>query len=617
MNDLPQDPKRTAERAGELFREEDKKLLEELNRQGREKNKQKEQEKKELKKQERHQSKNELIDKINDKRAVISNKVLGNRFLLILAKLARISIFWFFFIKGSFTLLGAIFNRIGIIFNNGIEANGFVGVMFELFLAFALDVGVLKGLLILIIGADLLPMALYWFLGIERSGGTTKYNHPMRFFNPLYALASVKKILAEMDAERMGTELALKMGLWNAKNDHTHREEVNDGYGGKKTIEGPYKAKAHYIKKEKAIYFEVLRGPDDLTMNGLNKRIQTIRDEYIVDEEKIEFVEDCRKHNAMVKTVKSYNLVIGTKMTVKLLLENPLEEAWLIDSSDELQFDPTTMTVWNAVGINGETVPLVFKEMAGMVIGGLSGSGKSAGLFTSFVKMVKTGLVDVTIIDGKGGSGEWQHFDKVGTLIPLKRDMETGGRNFEEIADYMDRMVTEGYRRLDELRELKDGESNFWKSPITPDTPFKVIVIDECQLIFGTKPKNKEEREAIERIEDAVGEIVKVFRQAGYCVILATQKPTSDTIPTHIRDNCGLTLSFRVSKTVSEMATLGDAKDGETIFATDIPKRLRGTAVMADENGERQLIRYAYLDEKGIEKELNEYAAKQEEELFA
>ena len=415
----------------------------------------------------------------------------------------------------------------------------------------------------------------------------------------------------------MGTELALKMGLWNAKNDHTHEEVKNDGYGDKKTVRGPYKAKAYYDKKAKAIYFEVVRGPDDLTMIDLNKKIQTIKDEQIVGDKKIEFVEDCRKYGLMTKRIKNYNLRISTEMTVKLLLENPLEEAWLIEGSDELQFDPTTMTIWNAVGINGETVPLVFKEMAGMVIGGLSGSGKSAGLFTSFVKMVKTGLVDVTIIDGKGGSGEWRHFDKVGTLIPLKRDMETGGRNFEEIADYMDRMVTEGYRRLDELGELKDGESNFWKSSITPDTPFKVIVIDECQLIFGTKPKNKEEREAIERIEDAVGEIVKVFRQAGYCVILATQKPTSDTIPTHIRDNCGLALSFRVSKTVSEMATLGDAKDGETIFATDIPKRLRGTAVMADENGERQMIRYAYLDEKGIEEELNEYVDEQAQKLFA
>lgn len=605
MSGLPQDPKSTAEKFVELSREEDKKRLKEI-----------EQAKKEHEKQERQQRRSELIEKVNDKRYNIADVILNRSYLSILVKVIRLSVFWYFFIWGSSVFLKSVFTRMAVIYNNGIEANGFVGYMFKMFLEFASDVGVLKGLLILILGADLLPTVFYWVLGL-RKNGRTKYTHPMRIFNPLYILASFMRFSAEMNAEKMGTELALKMGLWNAKNDHTHEEEVNDGYGGKKTVRGPYKAMAYYDKKAKAIYFEVLRGPDDLTMISLNKRIQTIKDEHIVGDKKIEFVEDCRKYSLMTKRIKNYNLYISTEMTVKLLLENPLEEAWLIESSDELQFDPTTMTIWNAVGINGETVPLVFKEMAGMVIGGLSGSGKSAGLFTSFVKMVKTGLVDVTIIDGKGGSGEWRHFDKVGTLIPLKRDMETGGRNFEEIADYMDRMVTEGYRRLDELGELKDGESNFWKSSITPDTPFKVIVIDECQLIFGTKPKNKEEREAIERIEDAVGEIVKVFRQAGYCVILATQKPTSDTIPTHIRDNCGLALSFRVSKTVSEMATLGDAKDGETIFATDIPKRLRGTAVMADENGERQMIRYAYLDEKGIEKELNEYVDEQAQKLFA
>lgn len=605
MNELPQDPKRTAERFVELSRKEDEKQKKEMK-----------QVEKEYNKQKKRQRRSELIEKVNDKRNNIANVILNRSYLLILVRIIRLSIFWYFFIWGSRVFLKSVFTRMGVIYSNGIEANGFAGYMFKLFLEFASDVGVLKGLLILILGADLLPTVFCWVLGLRRNG-RTKYMHPMRFFNPLYILASFMRFIAEMNAGKMGTELALKMGLWNAKNDHTHEEVKNDGYGGKKTVRGPYKAKAYYDKKAKAIYFEVVRGPDNLTMIDLNKKIQTIKDEQIVGDKKIEFVEDCRKYGLMTKRIKNYNLRISTEMTVKLLLENPLEEAWLIEGSDELQFDPTTMTIWNAVGINGETVPLVFKEMAGMVIGGLSGSGKSAGLFTSFVKMVKTGLVDVTIIDGKGGSGEWRHFDKVGTLIPLKRDMETGGRNFEEIADYMDRMVTEGYRRLDELGELKDGESNFWKSPITPDTPFKVIVIDECQLIFGTKPKNKEEREAIERIEDAVGEIVKVFRQAGYCVILATQKPTSDTIPTHIRDNCGLALSFRVSKTVSEMATLGDAKDGETIFATDIPKRLRGTAVMADENGERQMIRYAYLDEKGIEKELNEYVDEQAQKLFA
>ena len=288
-----------------------------------------------------------------------------------------------------------------------------------------------------------------------------------------------------------------------------------------------------------------------------------------------------------------------------------LEKEWLIESSDELEVDPTSMTIWNALGIDGKTVPLSFEEISGIAIGGLFGSGKTMSLITPLVKMIKTGLVDLTVIDGKGGTKEWEHFDKVGTLMPLKVDKETGRRNLKEIADYMDRMFEEGYQRLGELDELKDGESNFWNSPITSDMPFKVIVIDECRTIFDIPPRDKEERETIERIEDAVTEIVKVFRQAGYCVILTTRKPTSDTIPTHIRDMCGLTLSFRVSKTESEMATIGDAKDGETIFATNIPKNLKGMAVMADEDGERQMVRYAYLDEKSVEKELNEYAEEQ------
>ncbi|WP_436878888.1 zonular occludens toxin domain-containing protein [Mammaliicoccus sciuri] len=288
-----------------------------------------------------------------------------------------------------------------------------------------------------------------------------------------------------------------------------------------------------------------------------------------------------------------------------------LEKEWLIESSNEIQIDPDTMTVWNSVDGKGEKVPLSFEEVSGMAIGGLTDTGKTMSLIAPLVRMVKTGVVDLTVIDGKGCTKQWEHFDKVGTLIPLKVDKETGSKNFKEVADYMERMVEEGYQRLEKLSELKDGKSNFWNSPITSDMPFKVIVIDECQTIFGIKPKNKEEREAIERIEDAIKEIVEVFKRVGYCVILTTQKPTSDTIPSYIRRQCDLALSFRVSKPLSEMATLGNAKDGEMVSAVDIPKNYKGVAVTVDENGERQMVRYAYLDEKSVEKELNEYAEEQ------
>ena len=202
MNELPQDPKGTAERFVELYREEDKKIVEELNRQSRERNKQKEQEKKEQKKQERQQRRSELIEKVNDKRYNIIDVIINRSYLMILVIIIRLSIFWYFFIWGSRVFLKSVFTRMEVIYSNGIEANGFVGYMFKLFLEFASDVDVLKGLLILILGADLLPTVLYGFLGIKRNGGTTKYNHPMRFFNPLYISALFMRFIAGMKQKK-------------------------------------------------------------------------------------------------------------------------------------------------------------------------------------------------------------------------------------------------------------------------------------------------------------------------------------------------------------------------------------------------------------------------------
>ena len=98
----------------------------------------------------------------------------------------------------------------------------------------------------------------------------------------------------------------------------------------------------------------------------------------------------------------------------------------------------------------------------------------------------------------------------------------------------------------------------------------------------------------IERCKRAVATIVRKGRSAGWCVMLLTQKPTADSIPTNIRDNCVVRFALRVTTREAAEAVLGSIPDGDP-KPTEIPSTRRGGAVVQAEDGHTQSVRFAYL----------------------
>lgn len=132
---------------------------------------------------------------------------------------------------------------------------------------------------------------------------------------------------------------------------------------------------------------------------------------------------------------------------------------------------------------------------------------------------------------------------------------------------------------------------------------WKVIVIDECQELFtGAVPKsNKEAREIAAENEQLVTTLIKRGRSAGVTLILLTQKPTTDSIPSGARDNAGLKIGFRVETKEAEKAILGTSPDDPSApSATAIPRSRVGGAVLVSDSGIRENVRFGYLDENKI-----------------
>lgn len=254
--------------------------------------------------------------------------------------------------------------------------------------------------------------------------------------------------------------------------------------------------------------------------------------------------------------------------------------------------DFETMSVAAFYDERGKSQSLSLSGTSGSLVSGLPGGGKSAFLNEFLVPLLVDDRVNVTVCDGKGGAD----FESVSDYVDL----------FWNDDDDLDGMISiledkqELMRERIKTNKALTGESNFWNSPITPERPVELIVIDEAQNWLEKAGRPKQEKEKLERIEALIKVLIKKGRSAGFHVALASQKPDSSTINTSIRDLCGRRVSFRV--TTPEMATmaLGAVPEGAP-SPTMIPEDRIGGCVIGSDSGELIQARAFYMPERAIE----------------
>ena len=113
----------------------------------------------------------------------------------------------------------------------------------------------------------------------------------------------------------------------------------------------------------------------------------------------------------------------------------------------------------------------------------------------------------------------------------------------------------------------------------------------------------KEDKAAASEIDSIVRDLVKRGRSAGILVVLSTQRPTADSIPTSTRDNCGLRICFSVATREAATAVLGE-------FTSDSPQSPIGCPVgvgVASVDGWSVKFRNPYVPEALLERVVRDY----------
>lgn len=272
---------------------------------------------------------------------------------------------------------------------------------------------------------------------------------------------------------------------------------------------------------------------------------------------------------------------------------DPLNEAMPREHLGHLDADK--MTVSCAIDEYGKPVSITFGDHAGGVIGGIPGSGKTAGATSFLLPLALSEYVNLSIIDGKGGQ-DWESYKPAASTFLRTQD------GLEAVRDFLRDKNQERMNRVDGMKQMT-GNSNFWnvdaETRLQAGLRFELIIIDECQDYFTEAGMSKDDKALVVEIKKHATDLVKLGRSAGMFVLSMTQKPTSESLPTALRDNCGVRISFKVNTAAAEEAILGTRpEDPNTIKATEIPASRKGGAVLTDETGLRIAVRFGYVPEQ-------------------
>jgi DNA segregation ATPase FtsK/SpoIIIE, S-DNA-T family len=214
---------------------------------------------------------------------------------------------------------------------------------------------------------------------------------------------------------------------------------------------------------------------------------------------------------------------------------------------------PDSLTAW-WLGWADDSAPVSVRlaEVSGIVVAGLAGFGKTMLVGHLLGQLAPSPAVQFVLIDGKGGPD----YDR---LVPrawlAAKDDLTAVR---EVLRRVHRLMVERQGAISTVLGVTDA----WHLGPSPDWPLVVVVIDEAHSFFherkGTAPEVKAHNALVAELSRLVEELVRKGRNVAIQIMLLTQRATGDAIPTRIRDNCQVAISFATRTLDGAVAALGE-----------------------------------------------------------
>jgi S-DNA-T family DNA segregation ATPase FtsK/SpoIIIE len=213
---------------------------------------------------------------------------------------------------------------------------------------------------------------------------------------------------------------------------------------------------------------------------------------------------------------------------------------------------PSLTSWWLGWAEDSSSVHVRLAEVSGMVVAGLAGFGKTMLVAHLLGQLAPSSAVQFVLIDGKGGPD----YDR---LMP--RAWLAAKDDLHQVSDVLRRVHRLMVDRQASIAQAL-GVTDAWHLGPSLSWPLVVVVIDEAHTFFherkGTSPEVKAHNVLVAELSRLVEELIRKGRNVAIQVMLLTQRATGDAIPTRIRDNCQVAISFATRTVDGAVAALGE-----------------------------------------------------------
>jgi S-DNA-T family DNA segregation ATPase FtsK/SpoIIIE len=207
---------------------------------------------------------------------------------------------------------------------------------------------------------------------------------------------------------------------------------------------------------------------------------------------------------------------------------------------------------WLGWAEDARPVLIRLAEVSGTVVAGLAGFGKTMLVAHFIGQLAPSPAVQFVLVDGKGGPD----YDR---LIP--RAWLSAKDDLPDVRDVLRQVHRLMVDRQASIAQVL-GVTDAWHLGPSRSWPLIVVVVDEAHTFFherkGTSPEVKAHNALVAELSRLVEELIRKGRNVAIQVMLLTQRATGDAIPTRIRDNCQVAISFATRTVDGAVAALGE-----------------------------------------------------------
>jgi S-DNA-T family DNA segregation ATPase FtsK/SpoIIIE len=240
------------------------------------------------------------------------------------------------------------------------------------------------------------------------------------------------------------------------------------------------------------------------------------------------------------------------------------------------------------------TITLIFESM---LIGAIPRQGKTMAMRVLLLGVALDPHVQMRVYELKG-TGDLAALEKVAHEYGIGQHDDTIAALVATLRQLMHEELPRRTRTIAGLpRDLAP------ENKVTPDLAAKkslglapiVLAVDECQELFTHPLYGSEAAELCLRL-------IKLGPAVGIIIVLATQRPDRDSLPTGISANAGVRFCLRVMDQISNDMILGTSRYKGGVRATQFGVKDKGIGYLVGATDDPQITRTFYIDGPTSEK---------------